>query len=113
MRSPFSLDNSIPHISAAPLRELARGVVVPSDEAPLGTVPLLAEEWSIVLEDFFTGISDESRAIYGSAIQKGWALGKAESLVPCLSQMSRPSGRGRSRQLRDLDDDLALCGIWG
>lgn len=111
--SPSKQHTALPLISPAPLREVAQKVIIPSDEAPLGTVPPLAEEWPLLLQDFFHGISNESRDIYATAISKGWALGKAESLVPCLSQLSRSEGRGRSRQLRDLNDDLGLCGVWG
>ncbi len=100
-------------LTPSPLREVAPGVVVPTDEAPLGTVPPAGDIWPELLDNFLSGLPHDNIEAYGNALTKSWALGRPESLVPSLSRMSRSSGRGRSRQLHELNDDLGLCGIWG
>lgn len=111
--APLHGDELGPFISPSPLREVAAGVITPTDEAPLGTHPPAAETWPVLLADFLDGLDDDSRNDYGHALRHGWALGRPESLVPSLSRMSRSSGRGRSRQIHELNDDLGLCGLWG
>ena len=111
--APILGDDHGPSINPSPLREVATGVITPTDEAPLGTHPPAAEEWPVLLDSFLEGISPDCYDDYRQALEHGWALGRPESLVPSLARMSRPSGRGRSRQLHDLNDDLGLCGLWG
>ena len=111
--APLHGDEYGPIISPSPLREVAHGVITPTDEAPLGTHPPAAEVWPILLSDFLETLDADSNKDYGHALLHGWALGRSESLVSSLSRMSRSSGRGRSRQLHELNDELGLCGLWG
>lgn len=110
--APLGSSHKHPLLTASPLREVAQGVLVATDEAPLGTLPPNASTWPQLLEQFFDGLQDNPDH-YTRALTRGWALGRPESLVPSLSRMSRSSGRGRSRQLHELNDELGLCGIWG
>jgi hypothetical protein len=65
------------------------------------------------LDRFSATMRTEHLSMYGEAIQHGWALGRPESLTDVLTRLGRGQGRGRSRSLRDLSDELGLCGVWG
>jgi hypothetical protein len=100
-------------LAAPPLRLGPGEAVFPADEAPPGCVPPAPVDATRWLERFADGVSPASRAAHARALTSGWALGRPESLTAVLAHLGRAGGRGRSRKLRELDDELGLCGVWG
>ncbi|MBA3709502.1 MAG: hypothetical protein H0W83_11870 [Planctomycetes bacterium] len=100
-------------LAAPPLRIGPGEFLFPADESPPGCPPPLAPDHAACLRRFSAGISENARVAYGHALRSGWALGRPESLGGVLQRLARVNGRGRSRRLRELDDDLGLCGVWG
>ncbi len=84
-----------------------------SDEAPPGLAPPPGSESQRWLDRFRDELGEANRAIYGAALERGWALGRPDSLSETAARLGRSAGRGRSRQVRELDDELGLCGVWG
>jgi hypothetical protein len=104
----------LPALAAPALRLAANGFVFPADEAPPACAPPPADSAAGHLERFLATVPADARAAYGNALNHGWALGRPESLRAALARLARtPGGGGRSRALRDLDDDWGLCGVWG
>ncbi|MDA3960455.1 MAG: hypothetical protein PF961_06670 [Planctomycetota bacterium] len=102
-----------PRLAPLPLRALPDGSMMPADEAPLDMPPPSPTEADRLLGELVDELSDATLATYGAALSRGWCLGRPESLAEPLSRLGRTAGRGRSRQLRELDDELGLCGVWG
>ena len=101
-------------MTPAPVRALSDGEqILPADEAPLGLPPPTDDHARFLLARFMHEIPEEDSLMYGYALNHGWCIGKPESLTDALSRLGRQFGRGRSRQLRDLDDQLGLCSLWG
>jgi hypothetical protein len=100
-------------LAAPPLRIGPDDFIFPADEAPPGCTPPGSGSQLDCLARFADAIAPEARAAHGRALRGGWALGRPESLAGVMSQLQRPAGRGRERKLRDLDDELGLCGVWG
>ncbi len=105
--------STLPRLAPLPLRQAPDGHTMPADEALLSLIPPLRTDNQPLLDDFMDSIDERSLYAYRTALRKGWALGRPDSLIDCLSRIGRPSGRGRSRRMRDLDDELGLCGVWG
>jgi hypothetical protein len=107
--------SSTPQVPLAPLpiRRGPDGSLYPGDESPPGLPPLTDEDGRTGFFDWVTALPPDDLANYGVALSNGWALGRPESLSGLLSRIGRRGGRGRSRQLRELDDQLGLCGVWG
>ena len=101
-----------PRLTDLPIRQLPGGILTPADEIRLGMPPSSPGEANDLLRQFIDEYQD-SLPIYRQALEKGWALGRPESLHESLGRLGRSSGRGRSRQIRELDDDYGLCGLWG
>ena len=98
---------------SCPLVVLPDGQAVPADTAPiswLGSVPDEARDAQDLLLD---QVSETSLLEYEQALFHGWCLGLSESLHEVSARLGRPSGRGRSRQIRELDDEWGLCGLLG
>jgi hypothetical protein len=100
-------------LAAPPLRVGPGDFVCPADEAPPGCTPPQSGHRGEWLARFADAIAPEARAAHGRALRGGWALGRPESLASVMMKLKRPAGRGRERRLRDLDDELGLCGVWG
>jgi hypothetical protein len=100
-------------LSSPPLRVGPGDFICPTDDAPPGCSPPPAGESDRCLERFAQTVSSPSLEAYGRALAQGWALGRAESLTGVLARLGRGGGRGRGRRLRDLGDELGLCGVWG
>lgn len=100
-------------LAMPPLRIGPDDFIFPADEAPPGTAPPAGSDVAPCLARFAAGLTPDASEAYGRALATGWALGRPESLASVLSRLARPSGRGRTRRLRELDDDLGLCGVWG
>lgn len=100
-------------LAAPPLRIGPDQQWFPADEGPPGTAPPANQDLRQWLDRIARELGPEHRRAYGEALQHGWALGRPESLTAPLSRLTRGTGRGRSRRLRHLADDLGLCGVWG
>lgn len=100
-------------LTPLPLLRAPGGEVWPQDEAPLGLLPPTPAERPTLYDDFIAPIDHESLMSYRQALAHGWALGQPHSLVDCLARLGRSHGRGRSRRIRELNDALGLCGLWG
>ena len=102
-----------PRLSRLPLRVLPGGLAVPADEAQLGFPPPAPTDEHQAFQAFCQELDEDSLRSYGQALTRGWALGRPESLTESLDRLGRSSGRGRSRQIRELEDWQGLCGLWG
>ncbi len=100
-------------LAPLPIRRGPDGSLFAADESPPGLSPLTDEDGRIGFRDYVMALPPNDLAGYGVALSNGWALGRPESLSDLLSRIGRSGGRGRSRQLRELDDRLGLCGVWG
>ena len=100
-------------LSGLPLRLGPGDSLFTTDESPPGLAPPPESDNQRWLERFAFHLSAIDRRAYGRALACGWALGRPDSLSETIARLGRSSGRGRSRQLRDLDDQLGLCGVWG
>jgi hypothetical protein len=100
-------------LAPLPIRRGPDGSLYPGDESPPGLPPLTDEDGRTGFRDWVAALPADDLANYGVALSNGWALGRPESLSGLLSRIGRGGGRGRSRQLRELDDQLGLCGVWG
>lgn len=105
-------DNPPPYLAPLPIRSLPGGMMVPADEAQLGLPHPLPDAEGQLMPEFVAQI-ESALPSYMHALEHGWALGRPESLTECVGRLGRTSGRGRSRQVRELDDELGLCGVWG
>ena len=101
-----------PLLAPLPIRSLPDGLVIPADEAQLGLPHPLPDAEGQLMHEFVAQI-ESALPSYVQALRHGWALGRPESLTDCVGRLGRSSGRGRSRQVRELDDELGLCGVWG
>ncbi len=101
------------NLAPPPLRIGPGEHMFPTDESPPGCSPPMSRDHDQWLERFATAVSTEARAAHGRALRSGWALGRPESLASVLTRLTRGGGRGRGRKLRELDDELGLCGVWG
>lgn len=116
VRSSHSLHTASPDpvtLAPPPLRVGPDDQLFPADYSPPGLPPPPAHEVQAWLDRFSATIRNDHLSMYGEAIQHGWALGRPESLTDVLTRLGRSHGRGRSRSLRDLSDELGLCGVWG
>lgn len=104
---------SLVPLAPLPIRRGPDGSLFPGDESPPGLPPLTDQDGLNGFRDYVTQLPSDDLAAYGAALSNGWALGRPESLSDILSRIGRSGGRGRSRQLRELDDRLGLCGVWG
>lgn len=100
-------------LAPLPIRRGPDGSLFPADESPPGLPPLTDRDGRDGFRDYVAELPSADLATYGVALTQGWALGRPESLSGLLSRIGRSGGRGRSRQLRELDDRLGLCGVWG
>jgi len=100
-------------LSPLPIRRGPDGSLFTADESPPGLPPLTDQDGRTGFRDYVAELPPNDLAAYGIALSNGWALGRPESLSGLLSRIGRSGGRGRSRQLRELDDRLGLCGVWG
>lgn len=96
-----------------PLRLAPDGSLFPADDAAMGMTPPAEDLLPALFLDFARSLTAGDLAAYGAALSAGWALGRPESLSETVARLGRSAGRGRSRQLRELDDRLGLCGVWG
>jgi len=102
-----------PALAPLPLRATPGDEVVPADDSTMALPPPTAEKECELLDRFAGTLNAENLASYGAAVDKAWTIGRPESLAEALARLGRQSGRGRSRRLRELDDELGLCGVWG
>lgn len=102
-----------PQLAPLPIRATADGEIYPADETPLDLPPPSPTEADRLFRRFVDTIDGDQLTAYGGALAQGWSLGRPESLAEALARLGRSSGRGRSRRLRELDDDFGLCGVWG
>lgn len=100
-------------LTPLPIRRGPDGSLFTADESPPGLPPLTDEDGRAGFLDYVAELPPADLAAYGVALNAGWALGRPESLSGLISRIGRRGGRGRSRQLRELDDRLGLCGVWG
>ncbi len=100
-------------LAPLPIRRGPDGSLFPGDESPPGLPPLTDEDGLGGFRDYVLQLPGDDLIAYGAALSNGWALGRPESLSDILSRIGRSGGRGRSRQLRELDDRMGLCGVWG
>jgi len=100
-------------LAAPPLRIGPDNQWFPTDDGPPGIPPPANDDLRLWLDRIASELGSANRRAYGEALQHGWALGRPESLTAPLSRLARGAGRGRSRRLRQLADDLGLCGVWG
>ncbi|MBA3684826.1 MAG: hypothetical protein H0W72_06245 [Planctomycetes bacterium] len=104
---------SDPHLAPPPLRVGPGDQWFPTDDGPPGLTPPADAELQEWVDRSNRSLPASARRAYGEALRQGWALGRPESLIAVLQRIGRGAGRGRSRSLRHLDDDLGLCGVWG
>lgn len=102
-----------PRLAAPPASTMPDGEVLPRDSTPFGIRPPPPGRDQELVDTFREQISSDQRSAYAQALDHAWALGRPESLSEAMARLGRNSGRGRSRRLRELDDDLGLCGVWG
>jgi len=107
------LPREVLSLAPPPLRTGPGDFLCPADEAPPGCFPVPEGTIGQYLQRFAGTISVAAGQAHGRALAAGWALGRPESLGGVISQLGRTRGRGRMRQVRDLDDELGLCGVWG
>jgi hypothetical protein len=100
-------------LATLPLRLGPDELLFTADESPPGLAPPPEVDSQRWLDRFAANLNADDRRAYGEALGSGWALGRPESLSETIARLGRSSGRGRSRQLRDLGDELGLCGVWG
>ena len=100
-------------LASLPIRRGPDGSLFTADESPPGLSPLTSRDGRLGFREFVAQLPPADLAAYGAALSNGWALGRPESLSGLLSRIGRSGGRGRSRQLRELDDRAGLCGVWG
>jgi hypothetical protein len=105
--------SSLLRLAIPPLRIGPDRQWFPADEGLPGVPPPANDDLHHWLARIAAELGPEHRRAYGDALQHGWALGRPESLTGPLARLSRVTGRGRSRRLRHLADDLGLCGVWG
>lgn len=100
------------NLAAPPLRIGHDGDWYPGDDSFPGLMPPMGADRAMwlrrVAEEHVLG-----HTIYNHALEHGWALGRPESLTGALQRLGREHGRGRSRRVHELDDQIGLCGIWG
>lgn len=96
-----------------PLRLAPDGSLFPADDAAMGMTPPAEDALPGLFLTFAHSLTPGDLTAYGEALSTGWALGRPESLSETVARLGRSTGRGRSRQLRELDDRLGLCGVWG
>ncbi len=108
-----SRNDRIPRLTTPPIRVGPDGKWYPADECPPGLAAPEADERQRWIARVVDELGPEHRRTYGEALMHGWALGRPESLTGPLARLGRGPGRGRSRSLRHLADDLGLCGVWG
>ncbi len=96
-----------------PLRLAPDGSLFPADDAAMGMTPPAEDALPGLFLCFARSLTPGDLTAYGAALSAGWALGRPESLSETVARLGRSTGRGRSRQLRELDDRLGLCGVWG
>jgi hypothetical protein len=100
-------------LASLPLCVMPDGEVRPSDTTPMGVKPPPpGQDYALFQDCLEQGVEDHAR-IYDKALNQAWALGRPESLSESMARLGRQSGRGRSRRIRELDDDWGLCGVWG
>ena len=100
-------------LRAIPLNAVTDDIIVPADDAPFGLPTGNSQDSSELFTHWSSQQSDASVACYQRALCHGWAMGRPESLIESTALLGRSSGRGRSRSIRELGDDLGLCGVWG
>jgi hypothetical protein len=100
-------------LAGVPLRLGPGDSLFTTDESPPGLAPPPEGDNQHWLDRFAHILNATDRTAYGRALGCGWALGRPDSLSETIARLGRSSGRGRSRKLRDLDDQLGLCGVWG
>jgi hypothetical protein len=100
-------------LAPPPLRIGPDGSWFTADESPPGLTPIRDADVNSEFNSFAQDIPKADLQHYGTAISHGWAFGRPDSLSQTFARLSRASGRGRSRQIHDLDDKLGLCGVWG
>jgi hypothetical protein len=105
--------SALPQLAPLPLRSTPDGEIFPADETPLDLPPPPPQEAERLFRRFSASLGSAVIETYGQALLQGWSLGRPESLTEPLARLGRSQGRGRSRQLRELDDDFGLCGVWG
>lgn len=102
-----------PQLAPLPIRATADGEIYPADETPLDLPPPPPTEADRLFRHFAADLDAAQLATYGAALRQGWSLGRPESLTESLARLGRDGGRGRSRRLRELEDEHGLCGVWG
>lgn len=102
-----------PSLSGLPIRMTHGDLALPADEAPPGCPPPSDEDLQRCFDQYCSHFSPQCRSAYGTALTRGFALGRPESLSETIARLGRQNGRGRSRKLRELDDQRGLCGVWG
>ncbi len=100
-------------LASLPLRLAPDGSLFPADDAAMGMTPPAENALPGLFLSFARSLTPGDLTAYGEALSVGWALGRPESLSETVARLGRSTGRGRSRQLRELDDRLGLCGVWG
>ncbi len=108
LEAPDAVDLTPPALCA-----VVDGAVVLRDEGMLGVLSPSQAEQERLYGQFRDRLEDDDLQGYTHGFRKGWAVGRPESLVEALARLGRDSGRGRSRRIRELEDQLGLCGIWG
>ena len=103
----------LPQLATLPLCVMPDGEVLPRDTTPMGVKPPPPGNDYSLLNNCLEQGADDQAPIYAQALSQAWALGRPESLSESMARLGRQSGRGRSRRIRELDDDWGLCGVWG
>ncbi|MFW5858883.1 MAG: hypothetical protein ACOCYP_02570 [Planctomycetota bacterium] len=102
-----------PVLSPPPFTATPAGEIIFADEAPRGLVARPATADGAVLSLLLDEFEPQDLDAYNDALQRGWALGRPESLTDALARLDRGGGRGRRRQRHELFDSLGLCAVWG
>ncbi len=102
-----------PMLSPPPFTATPAGEIIFADEAPRGLVARPATADGAVLSQLLDEFESPDLEAYNDALQRGWALGRPESLTDALARLDRGGGRGRRRQRHELFDSLGLCAVWG
>ena len=103
----------LPQLATLPLCLMPDGEVLPRDITPMGIKPPPPGQDHSLLSDCLEQGAEDHTPIYAKALRQAWALGRPESLTESMARLGRSSGRGRSRRIRELEDDWGLCGVWG